>query len=36
MFLREVLDTARERGVEKMPIFKTLAEIVHEYDPQIK
>ncbi|HKI49149.1 MAG TPA: hypothetical protein VKA69_07460 [Desulfobacteria bacterium] len=35
MFLYEVLDTARERGLEKIPIFKTLAEIVYECDPQL-
>ena len=32
MFLNEVLDTARERGVEKMPIFEVLSEIIEEYN----
>jgi hypothetical protein len=35
MFLNEVLDTAKERGLEKTPIFEALAEIVYEFNPQV-
>jgi len=35
MFLNEVLDTAKKRGLEKMPIFETLAGITHEYNPKV-
>ena len=35
MFLNEVLDTAKKRGLDKDPIFGALAEITHEYNPKI-
>ena len=35
MFLGEVLDTAKERGLEKMPVFEALAGITEEYNPKI-
>jgi len=35
MFLNEVLDSARKRGLEKMPIFKVLKEITDTYNPKV-
>ena len=35
MFLNEVLDTARKRGLEKMPMFKALSEITDTYNPTV-
>ena len=34
MFLNEVLDTAKERGLEKDPVFLALSEIIREYNPK--
>ena len=35
MFLNEVLDSARKRGLEKMPIFKVLKEITEPYNSKV-
>jgi hypothetical protein len=35
MFLNEVLDTAKERRLEQMPIFETLSEITEEYNSKV-
>ncbi|MCD6294062.1 MAG: hypothetical protein J7M20_03875 [Deltaproteobacteria bacterium] len=34
MFLNEVLDTAKERGLEKDPVFLALSEIIRKYNPK--
>jgi hypothetical protein len=34
MFLNEVLESARQRGLEKMPVFEVLAEITNTYNPK--